>query len=135
MFHWNGISVSEMCQLTVFWQIFVTECFLQMFHESCKNVLEICQNWYLLIFMTDLWQFSESGNDHFLTHLLLLIHFWGISKSFLTELWQKFESDRFLTYIWHNSDSFLTDFCKWQFSDRYITHLWKFWDLHWWRVP
>ena len=85
--------------------------------------------------MKDLWQFSESGTDHFLTHLLLLIHFWGISKSFLTELWQIYESDRFLTDIWHNSDSFLTDFCKWHFSDRYLTDLWIFLDLHCLRVP
>ena len=79
--------------------------------------------------MTDLWQFSESHNDCFLTHLLLLIHFWGISKSFLTDLWLIFESDRFLTNIWHNSDRFLTDF--WQTSDRFR----KIWDLHCLRVP
>ena len=55
---------------------------------------------------------------------LLLIHIWDISKKFLTELWQIFESDTFLTEIWHNSDAFLTDFWNWQFSDRFLIDIW-----------
>ena len=74
--------------------------------------------------MSDFWQYSESSHDSFLTHFLLLIHIWDIYKTFLTELWQIFESDTFLTDIWHNSDGFLTDFWNWQFSDRFLTDIW-----------
>ena len=113
-----------MCQNYVNWQ-FSDRILLRMFPENVswclkKSVIKLS----LGILMTDFWQFSKSHHDSFLTHFLLLIHIWDIYKTFLTELWQIFESDTFLTDIWHNSDGFLTDFWNWQFSDRYQTDIW-----------
>ena len=49
---------------------------------------------------------------------------WHISVTGLTDIWQIFATDRFMTHIWHISDSFLTVFCNWQFSDRFQTDFW-----------
>ena len=127
MFHWNSISVSEMCQLTVFWHIFGPECFLQMFHESCKNVLEICQNWYL-------WQIYDSFLNQAMTVFWHIYYFWYISEAFPNILWQNCDRYMNLTDFWQISDtiqtvfwqifvndSFLTDF--WQISDRFMNIL------------
>ena len=116
-----------MCQKCVSWQFsdsFFTECFLKMFHESFKNVLEICQNWYL-------WQIYDSYLNHTMTVFWHIFYFWYISEAFpnlfrqncdrnlnLTDFW--LISDTIQTVFWQIfvNDSFLTDF--WQISDRFM---------------
>ena len=128
MFHWNGISVSEMWQLTVFWQIFVTECFLQMFHESCKNVLEIFQNWYL-------WQIYDSFLNQTMTIFWHIYYFWYISEAFPNLFWQNCDRYMNLTDFWQISDTIQTVFWPIFVNDIFLTDLWIFLDLHCLRVP
>ena len=107
-----------MWQLTVFWQIFVTECFLQMFHESCKNVLEIFQNWYL-------WQIYDSFLNQTMTIFWHIYYFWYISEAFPNIFWQNCDRYMNLTVFWHISDTFQTVFWQIFVNDSFLTDFWQ----------
>ena len=92
--------------------------------------MKCVRNLSVQLFLTELWQFSKSSTDSFLTHLGLMTHFRDISKYHLTDIWLSFATDRFMTDIWHILDSFLTDFCNWQFSDTYQTHFWHISEIY-----
>ena len=105
------LNVSEM------WQ-----CFLNMFQDQNTNVS-------VELVLTDFRQIWKSDTDSFLTPFFVLLHFWDISNSNLTDFLQILESDSFLTHIWHISDSFLTYFCNWHISDCFQTIFWQIYEI------
>ena len=113
-------QMEYMCQKCVSWQFsdsFFTECFLKMFHESFKNVLEICQNWYL-------WQIYDCYLNHTMTVFWHIYYFWYISEAFVNLFWQNCNRNLNLTDFWLISDTIQTVFWHIFVNDSFLTDFW-----------